>query len=82
MVIQHSVKELLAKNSVTRPMKYIVVGNTCSIQGFKKRNITAFSLGGFRNSPLHKKYRFKLRLFAEVNDFPHMLNEVILYALQ
>ena len=25
MVIRHSVKELLAKNSVTRPMKYIVV---------------------------------------------------------
>ena len=25
MVIQHSVKEVLAKNSVTQPMKYIVV---------------------------------------------------------
>ena len=25
MMIRHSIKELLAKNSVTRPMKYIVV---------------------------------------------------------
>ena len=27
MVIRHSVEELLAKNSVTRPMKYIVERN-------------------------------------------------------
>ena len=27
MVIRHSIKELLAKNSVTRPMKYIVTQN-------------------------------------------------------
>ena len=27
MVIRHSVKELLAKNSVTRPMKYLVKYN-------------------------------------------------------
>ena len=34
MVIRHSVKELLAKNSVTRPMKYIVDRYPASFQCF------------------------------------------------
>ena len=41
MVIRHSVKELLAKNSVTRPMKCIIASYciSCCLHAGKRQNL-------------------------------------------